>query len=106
MPTGGAECGNQPTLEAGANMAGASEQTSRVKHLNANWRPDADGGDGRFELQIVSEDDRQFSTPATPTAVSAIVALARADTVLAWDPTDSTLIVANIVGQMPWTVTA
>ena len=27
----------------------------------------------------------------------------RADTVLAWDPADRTLIAANLVGKMPWT---
>jgi hypothetical protein len=35
--------------------------------------------------------------------VSAVVALSQADTVLAWDPTNRTLIAANIVGTMPWT---
>jgi hypothetical protein len=35
--------------------------------------------------------------------MSALVALAPADTVLAWDPVNRTLIAANIVGQMPWT---
>ena len=35
--------------------------------------------------------------------MSALVALAGADTVLAWDPANRTLIAANIVGQMPWT---
>jgi hypothetical protein len=35
--------------------------------------------------------------------VTALIALARADTVLMWDPADRTLIVANIVGTMPWT---
>jgi hypothetical protein len=32
--------------------------------------------------------------------MSALLALAGADTVLAWDPEDRTLIAANIVGQM------
>jgi hypothetical protein len=27
----------------------------------------------------------------------------QADTVLSWDPADRTLIIANIVGKMPWT---
>jgi hypothetical protein len=35
--------------------------------------------------------------------MTALVALAKADTVLAWDPTNRSLIVANIVGAMPWT---
>ena len=35
--------------------------------------------------------------------MTALVALARADTVLLWDPPVRTLIVANIVGRMPWT---
>ena len=33
----------------------------------------------------------------------ALVALAQAGTVMAWDPDNRTLIAANIVGQMPWT---
>jgi hypothetical protein len=36
--------------------------------------------------------------------MTALVALAQADTVLAWDPDNQTLIAANIVGQMPWTI--
>ncbi|HWG61592.1 MAG TPA: hypothetical protein VG253_07755 [Streptosporangiaceae bacterium] len=36
--------------------------------------------------------------------MTALVALAQADTVLAWDPENRTLIAANIVGRMPWTV--
>lgn len=56
-------------------MPGASQHTRRVKLLNANWVPDAVGGDGQF-------------------------------TVLAWDPENGgTLIIANIVGTMPWTLT-
>jgi hypothetical protein len=44
--------------------------------------------------------------PASPASVTALAALAQADTVMAWDPEDGgTLIVANIVGQMPWTMT-
>lgn len=85
-------------------MPGASESTRRVKVLNANWTPAADGGDGRFELMIVTDDDQAHTTAASPAAMSAIVALSQADTVLAWDPTNQTLIAANIVGTMPWTV--
>jgi hypothetical protein len=84
-------------------MPGASDQTRRVKILNANWVPDPDGGDGRFEVMIVTDDDEQHTAPASPAAMSALVALAQADTVLAWDPVNRALIAANIVGQMPWT---
>jgi hypothetical protein len=35
--------------------------------------------------------------------MTALIALTQADTVLAWDPADRTLIIANIVGTMPWT---
>jgi len=62
-------------------VPGASDSTRRVKVLNANW-----------------------TTAASPAAMSAIVALSQANTVLAWDPTNQTLIAANIVGTMPWTV--
>ncbi len=85
-------------------MPGASEETRRVKNLNANWAPDAAGGDGRFELLIVTEDDQRYVLPASPGAMTALVALAKADTVMAWDPQNRALIVANIVGTMPWTV--
>jgi len=42
------------------------------------------------------------ATPS-PAAMTALIALTQADTVLAWDPVDRTLIAANIVGTMPWT---
>jgi hypothetical protein len=54
----------------------------------------------------VTEDDQQHAVPASPAAMSTVVALAQADTVLAWDPTNRTLIAANVVGTMPWTMTA
>ncbi len=84
-------------------MPGASKETRRVKILNANWFPGIDDGEGRFELLIITEDDQQYAVPADPVSMTALVALARADTVLAWDPTNRVLIVANIVGTMPWT---
>ncbi len=84
-------------------MPGASKETRRVKILNANWFPRIDDGEGRFELLIITEDDQQYAVPADPVSMTALVALARADTVLAWDPTNRVLIVANIVGTMPWT---
>ena len=79
-------------------MPGASEQTRRVKALNANWVPGPAGADGRFEVMIVTEDDQQHTVAPSPAAITALVALAKADTVLLWDPTNQTLIVANIVG--------
>jgi hypothetical protein len=84
-------------------MPGASDQTRRVKILNANWGPDPNGGDGRFEIMIVTEDDQTHTMAASAASVTAIVSLARADTVLLWDLENSTLIAANIIGQMPWT---
>lgn len=36
--------------------------------------------------------------------MQALVALPSAGTVLAWDPTDRTVIAANLVGEMPSTV--
>jgi hypothetical protein len=79
-------------------MPGASNETRRVKILNANWIPDS-----RFEVMIVTEDDQQFFVPASPGSMAALVALARADTVMAWDPVNRSLIIANIIGTMPWT---
>ena len=83
-------------------MPGASDQTQLVKVLNANWSP---GDPERFHVLIITEDDERHVVPASPAAVTALATLARADTVMAWDPEDGgTLIVANIIGQMPWTL--
>jgi hypothetical protein len=84
-------------------MPGASEQTRRVKIVNANWVAGSDGDDGRFEIQIVTEDDQRHVAAPSPAAMTALIALTQAGTVLAWDPADRTLIAANIVGTMPWT---
>ena len=85
-------------------MPGASAQSQWVKILNANWQPDPDGGDGRFELLVINEDDQRHTMPASVAATATITTLAIADTTLVWDPTNQTLIVANIVGTMPWTL--
>ena len=82
-----------------APVPGASEQTRRVKVVNANWVAGSDGDDGRFELMLVTEDDQQHMVAPSPAAVTALLALVQADNVLLWDPTDRTLIVANIVGN-------
>ena len=85
-------------------MPGASEETRRVKILNANWTPGEAGGDGRFEILILTDDDQRYTMPVSPSSMTALVALAKADTVMAWDPVNGSLIVANIIGTMPWTV--
>ncbi len=84
-------------------MPGASPQTRRVKVLNANWTPSAEHGAGTFELMLITDDDRRHTAVASPAEVSALTALAQADTVMAWDPEGRTLIIANILGTMPWT---
>ena len=84
-------------------MPGASEEARRVKIMNANWVAGPDGDDGRFELMIVTSDDRRHVAAPSPEAMTALVALAQADTVLVWDPADRTLIAANLRGTMPWT---
>ena len=84
-------------------MPGASEQTRRVKIVNANWVAGPDGDHGRFEVMFVTEDDQRYAAAPSPAAMTALIALTQADTVLAWDPADRTLIAANIVGRMPWT---
>src|SRR6266566_2521795 len=57
------------------------------------------GNRGSFRLAPCQE---HVMSPS-PASTAALIALARADTVLVWDPTDRTLIAANIVGRMPWT---
>jgi hypothetical protein len=80
-------------------MPGASQETRRVKVLNANWVVGPDGDDGRFEVMIVTDDDQQYTIAPSPEAMTALVALTQADTMLLWDPTNGTLIVANLVGK-------
>jgi hypothetical protein len=84
-------------------MPGASKETHRVKNLNANWKPAGAGKDGQFEFKIITDDDKEYALPVSAASAAAVVALAKADTVLAWDPVNHVLIVANIVGTMPWT---
>lgn len=84
-------------------MPGASEQTRPLKVLNANWVAGTDVDDGRFELMFITDDDQRHVAAASPAATVALIALARAEAVLLWDPTNRTLIAANVVGTMPWT---
>jgi hypothetical protein len=84
-------------------VPGASQEARRVKIMNANWVAGPDGEDGRFELMIVTSDDRRHVIAPSPAAMTALIGLARADTVLVWDPADRTLIAANLRGTMPWT---
>jgi hypothetical protein len=84
-------------------MPGASEQTRRVKIVNANWVAGPDGDHGRFEVMMVTGDDQRHVVAPSPAAMAALIALTQADTVLLWDPADRTLIAANLVGRMPWT---
>jgi len=79
-------------------MPGASEQTSQVKVLNVNWTAGADGGDGIFEVMIVTDDDQQHHFAVSPASLTALLSIAKADAILLWDPAARTLIAANIVG--------
>ena len=74
-----------------------------MKIVNANWVAGPDGDHGRFEIQIVTEDDQRHVAVPSATAMAALISLTQADTVLAWDPAGRTLIAANLVGRMPWT---
>jgi hypothetical protein len=84
-------------------MPGASDKTQRVEVLNANWVVGGDGADGRFELMLITEDHEQYVVAPSPGALTALAALLQAQPVLAWDPTNRTLIAANLIGAMPWT---
>jgi hypothetical protein len=74
-----------------------------VANINANWNPDIDPPDGRFELQVITDDGEQCALSVTASSMNALVALVQADVVFAWDPTNRALIAANIVGTMAWT---
>jgi predicted nucleic acid-binding Zn ribbon protein len=84
-------------------MPGASEQIRPVKIVSANWAAGPDSDHGRFEVMMVTEDDQRHVAAPSPAAMTALIALTQADTVLLWDPADRTLIAANLVGKMPWT---
>jgi len=84
-------------------MPGASRNTRRVKIMNANWNAGAEGDDGTFEVMLVTSDDERHILQPSPAAMTALVALAQADTVLVWDPDNRVLIAANLRGTMPWT---
>jgi hypothetical protein len=84
-------------------MPGASELTRRVKTICANWTALENGDDGLFQVLIITEDDERHVVAPSPAAMTALVALTQGETVLLWDLSDRTLIVANIVGKMPWT---
>ena len=79
-------------------VPGASEQTSQVTVLNANWAAGGDGEDGRFDVMIVTADGQQHAVAPSPAAITALLAVAKADAILLWDPANRTLIAANIVG--------
>jgi hypothetical protein len=79
-------------------MPGASVQTSQVTVLNINWTAGTDGGDGTFEVMIVTADDMQHTFAISPASLTALLALTKADPILLWDPADKTLIAANVVG--------
>jgi hypothetical protein len=84
-------------------MPGASEQTRPVKIVNANWVAGPDGDHGRFEIMFITDDDQPHVAAPSPAAMTALITLTRADTVLLWDPAARTLIAANLIGKMPWT---
>jgi hypothetical protein len=71
--------------------------------MNANWIAGTDGEDGSFELMIVTSDDCKHFVAPSPAAMTALVALVEAETVLVWDLAERALIAANLRGTMPWT---
>ena len=79
-------------------MPGASAQTSRVTVLNTNWTAGQDGEDGRWDVMVVTADGQQHTFAPSPASMTSLLALARSDAILLWDPEDRTLIAANVVG--------
>jgi hypothetical protein len=84
-------------------MPGASDEARQVKNLNANWIAGAEGEDGRFDVQIITDDEEPHHLTPSAAAMTALIALTQADVVLVWDPRNRALIAANLVGTMPWT---
>jgi hypothetical protein len=79
-------------------VPGASAQTRQVKIVNANWVAGADGEDGRFEVMLVTDDGQLHTVAPSPASVTALLALAKTNVILLWDPDNRTLIAANLVG--------
>lgn len=79
-------------------MAAASEQTRRVRYVNANWTSHG-SGDGTFELLVVTDDDQRHTVQPSPAAMTALIGLTQASNALLWDPDHQTLIAANLVGD-------
>lgn len=80
-------------------MTGASASTRRVTHVNANWTPATDGGDGTFDFMIVTEDEARRSFQVSPAAAQTLMAACAGDQVLLWDEEGQTLIMANLHGE-------
>lgn len=80
-------------------MPGASEDTVRVRYVNANWVAGDDGGPGSFEFLVVTEDDERHTLLPALEEVSPLLAMVQASPVLLLDPTNRTLIGTNIVGE-------
>ena len=83
-------------------MPGASEMTRRVKTINANWTAGEDGDDGRFGVLIITEDDEQHVVAPSAAAMT-MVALLRPNRIDVGSFRPHGVIVAGIVGKMPWT---
>ncbi|WP_375490919.1 hypothetical protein [uncultured Jatrophihabitans sp.] len=79
-------------------MAGASNETQRVRYVNANWSPGS-SGDAGFDVLVVTEDGERTSLPVPADEMTALVALTQAAGVLLWDPVNRALICANLVGE-------
>ncbi|GAA3577378.1 hypothetical protein GCM10022197_38320 [Microlunatus spumicola] len=80
-------------------MTGASAGTQRVTFVNANWSPGRPDGEA-FELMVVTEDEQRHALPVGAGQMAALVALTQAaGVVLLWDPEDSTLVAANLLGE-------
>jgi hypothetical protein len=47
---------------------------------------------------VVTQDDERYTMAVSAASMTALVALTQADTMLLWDPTNRTLIAANLVG--------
>ena len=79
-------------------MTGASSATQRVTHINANWSP-ASGGDGAFELLVVTEDEERHCVPTTAADLAALACVLRDGVVLLWDPDGPVLVIGNLLGE-------
>jgi hypothetical protein len=97
-----------PHMHQPRPVVGTAALISQRLHRRLRLPPGRDGEPHRQQAVLVPQGKQSHRTQHTPSAaaMTALIALTQADTVLLWDPSGRTLIAANVIGTMPWTESA